>query len=696
MLFALSVSACVQTETSVYDGYTPESEDSLGGSGYSIGFCEELNQYGNATRGLVVESSFDVGSVFGVSAFELSDGSWDSTLDSPVAGEVPNKMYNMNVTLQDDDSWTYSPVATWPSNPIAKLRFFAYYPFSDDGFASGVADGGYPTVKAPIINSNPAEQVDYMVASTGLLDNSTSNSVILAFEHVLTQVDFNINYVTEDLAGDYVDCSAWTIKLYGITLSDVGQHTGVGRFSDEGDFGFEWDFDSNPELVTYELRSNSGHLVEDMEYADDVTPNYKRATTNSGLLLLQPQTLAAGQVGVEFIFSVNKNDGDDSEEEYFSQSVKAGEHQYVMGKRVVYQFTVNPLLAEEYDELTDGDVDVDVGDWEDENKDDTTLGSDSVDGNTGELEGENGWGEDNEDDTTLGSDSVDGNVDDVTGDDSWAGSGGNDNDFSGGSAGGDSGELEGENGWGEDNEDDTTLGSDSVDGNVDDVTGDDSWSGSGGHDNDFSGGTADGNVGDVTGDGSWGGSGGNDNDFSSGSAGGDSGELEGENGWGEDNKDDTTLGSDGVDGNVGDVTGDGSWGGSGGNDNDFSSGSAGGDSGELEGENGWGEDNKDDTTLGSDGVDGNVGDVTGDGSWAGSGGNDNDFSDSSTGDSGDIDGEDGWEGEGNGDGETELDGGSTGGDTGGDGGGNVGGDGNWDDETKDETELGGSGNNSVE
>ncbi|MFR9588372.1 MAG: fimbrillin family protein, partial [Rikenellaceae bacterium] len=673
LLSAFVVSACSQVDITTNGGSLSENGDSSQVGSATIGFWEELSSYGNSTRGLVVENGFDVGAVFGVSAFELSDGIWNSTLDNPDATELPSKLYNMNVTLQSDDTWVYAPAASWPEGEDAKLRFFAYYPYDADGFASGESDGGFPTIAVPVVSNTPDEQVDFMVASTGLLDNSTSNSVVLSFEHVLTQVDFSLNYVTVTADDQFIDCSDWDIKLYEIGLSGVGLHTGLGRFCEDG-IGFMWDYDADPTSVEYRLSAFDGHLVEELTYADAVTPNYARATTVDGVLLLQPQELSDSQVTVEFIFSVDKNDGE--ELGYYTQAVVASAHEYVMGKRIVYQYTLNPLVADEYEILTDGKLDVDVSDWEDgddKNTNDTTLGTDSttgdtdinggdwnngggnnndftggsVDGNVGDLEGGDDW-DDNENDTELGSGSTDGNVGGAEGEEGWEGDnenpdtslgsdstdgdtdvdggdwnngGGNNNDFTGGTVDGNVGGVDGEDGWEGDNEDpDTNLGSDSADGDTDINGGD--WNNGGGNNNDFTGGTVDGNVGGVDGEDGWDDNG-NDTELGSGSIDGNVGGTEGEEGWEGDNENpDTNLGSDSTSGQT-DVDGN-DWENGGGNNNDFTGGTVDGNVGGTEGEDNWEADNKDpDTNLGSDSVDGQT-DANGD-DWNDGGGNNNDF-----------------------------------------------------------------------
>ncbi len=408
LLITAFASSCLHASDEGVGNESISPEVAVGG----ISFCKQLSAYADSSgssKGLVIENNFVQGAAFGVLAYDLADGYWDSTLNSPVSGEVPGLMYNQKVELEDvnTDNWIYSPVVSWPED--TKIKFFAYYPYGDDMVVSLKDTAGYPVLSVPTINSDPAQQIDFMIAQTETLDNSISSKVSIDFEHVLSQIDFLINYQSVDDAGVAQNTLNWQVKPYSVTLSGVKNYSGIGQFSENG-FAWSYDDGSAASSSTYRLTVSGGHLSSvDVPIASG--SNHVKITTSTGVLLLLPQLIADGQVTVTFAVEIDKDDGEGFK--VYTLVVNAKAHEYVIGRRIVYQYTVNPYgLVGDDEEGVGSDLDVDVDEWEDfessDNEFGTVLGEDDLDLDQDEWANGNGNSNDFSDDGLTGE-----NVDDL-------------------------------------------------------------------------------------------------------------------------------------------------------------------------------------------------------------------------------------------------------------------------------------------
>lgn len=472
-------------------------------SGHSapvVDFVEGDDLLGDYNTKSSFSGYFEVNNSFGVSAYTLEDGSWDSTYDTPSANEFASKMYNREVTLvalTDDgvDTWEYNNVAQWPVDVSHTVKFFAYFPYTDGGIITDSLTTGYPKVKMPEIAAKPEDQVDYMVAVTEDDLNKNYGKVDLGFKHALSQITFTANFMLADSNGVELDDAnygdGWIVKVIGIKLSGTKVYSeAYGEFTDgvSGDDdielttgeGFNWiiNYDGASEAKEYQLDSDS-NTTSDIELnyyktsavgdGDEPDGEFKSINTYLGALILQPQELKAYEVKVLYnLYVENTNDADDARNGYYdvTSSVKA-DHEYIAGARTTYASTINPFggveifLPEIGDDdwegpgdqdtsldggFEDGDIDVEDEDWFDGNGNDNDFDGGLTGGDTGGVEGENGWEEDNKDDTELGSGSVDTGNTDVNGDD-WSGSVGNNNNFDSGLVGGNIGGVGGDEGW---------------------------------------------------------------------------------------------------------------------------------------------------------------------------------------------------------------------------------------------------------
>ncbi|MFR9596685.1 MAG: fimbrillin family protein [Rikenellaceae bacterium] len=632
ILFALFVFASCQR------GGVVESGLVSGHSAPIVDFVETgelLEAYkSNVASRSSFDGYFEVTNSFGVSAYTLEDGAWDSTTDNADALEIPDRLYNREVTLTDltdgVDTWEYDDVVQWPVDVNHTVKFFAYFPYTATGFKTSDSDAGYPQVEMPVIADDPAEQVDFLVAATYDDLNKNYGKVDLGFKHALSQITFTANFMLGDSNGVELDDAnygdGWSVQVVGIKIHGMRVYDDAyGEFTDgtSGDDditlssgeGFNWiiDYDGDSEEKEYELDSDSGttndvvlnyYKTEAHQEGDDPDGEFKTINTYLGALILQPQELETYQVKV--LYNLYVEDPDDTLTGYYevTSSVKY-DHEYVAGARTTYAATINPFggveifLPEidgdpEWEDGGDNDTDLDGGyvpgepdvdedDWIDGGGNDNGFGDNIGSGNVGENEGDPEWEDENTNDTELGGGTVPGEPD--LDEDDWIDGGGNDNGFGDNIGSGNVGGADGDANWEDENTNDTQLGGGTAPGEPD--LDEDNWIDGGGNDNNFSGGMIDGNIGNVGGEeDGWEEENSNDTELGNDSLEGDAGNVGGGENWEDENSNDTSLGNGSVSGDTNDAVTGGDWSGSGGNNNNFDNPLVGGNIGGVGGDDG--------------------------------------------------------------------------------------------------------------
>ncbi len=615
--------------------------------------------------------SFEVGDAFGVSAYVLESGIWDT------ATSLPDKLYNKKVELTNldadgTDTWEYDGVVQWPQNIVDKVKFFAYFPYSSDG-ANGMStittaddDAGYPVVSLPQVAEDPKEQIDYLVAATNKLDKN-NGKVALNFKHAYSQITFKANFMLADDTGAELDENEfgenWKATVEAITLYGTKAFSeGYGEFvaiqaGEEADIefanneneGFNWtiDYDSaeKQEDRTYELSSAAGTVSElELPYyknADESEAEFVTINSAAGALILQPQQFDFAEVKVMYTVNLTntENLSDERNGEYKVTSSVKTEHGYIAGARTTYMATINPFGGVEIFL-----EDLGVSDWEETDQSDNTLNSGQTDADvSGNGDEGDDWIDGSGNSNDFGDGQTDGDTSGSTGDD-WIDGNGNSNDFGDGQVDGNVGDN-GNTGW-EEEESDNNVGSGLTDGDTSGSTGDD-WIDGNGNSNDFGDGQTDGDTSGSTG-GDWNDGDGNSNDFGDGQV---DGSVDNEESDWEEEKSDNEIGSGLAESDTSGNNGEGGdWTDANGNSNDFGDGQTDGDtSGSTGGD--WVGGNGNSNDFGSVDADANTDNVeTPDGeSWEGDSSNsDNELSGNSSSSKPSIDGDDSWDNSGSG------------------------------------------------
>ncbi len=334
-ILALFVAACSKNEHSPDQPYVPSTD--------AIGFASEDNWEAAVTKGSIIGSEgFKDNDAIGVFAFFLDNGEWVPE------NEAPDFMYNQAVIYDaTTEKWDYTPAKYWSNDPADRIKFFGYYPHSPKSGDSGITLSANDAKGHPTITFTPHtdvdKQVDFLTATTALLQRplTTVGFVALQFDHQLTQVIFSakVNGPKEQITN---------VQVTEITFKGA-KYCG-GKYTDTG---FEWDINTavgGSENTTYSIK-NREPLSEDTKQLETglilKTADYTELVTEVGTMLLIPQKIADKQVVITINYNVTTIDGETTTH---SQTIEAPSHEFLKGRRMVYQFTID-LMDEYYIEL---------------------------------------------------------------------------------------------------------------------------------------------------------------------------------------------------------------------------------------------------------------------------------------------------------------------------------------------------------
>ncbi|MCM1142472.1 MAG: fimbrillin family protein [Muribaculum sp.] len=127
--------------------------------------------------------------------------------------------------VADTGAWASSSGCAWPGDRV-KARYFAYAPINDNAGIkpSSKEQTGVPTLTYTV-PSNPQNQPDLIVASTGEIVGEPSATPHLLFEHTLTAVKFTAN-------SDLPAGSITQIAIGGISLTATRDMENGGEWKD--------------------------------------------------------------------------------------------------------------------------------------------------------------------------------------------------------------------------------------------------------------------------------------------------------------------------------------------------------------------------------------------------------------------------------------------------------------------------------
>lgn len=227
---------------------------------------------------------------------------------------TPSLFFEENVSKRDADTWATGTTYYWPTS--GELAFFGMSPAVNNDFLwfdrYQAPAGENDAVISYIAPTEPEQQPDIVVASTGRMNNSESGEKVpMAFKHILSQVKFRVG--TEMQAG----------TINSITLTNVVKH---GYYHHAANGG-AWSLDEAGEDQTCNYTVDLDEAVTEGSTGTDL------GVTEQTLMML-PQTLGANcELVVEFV-------GSDGETRTLRASLAGGE--WTMGGTTVYNINIEP------------------------------------------------------------------------------------------------------------------------------------------------------------------------------------------------------------------------------------------------------------------------------------------------------------------------------------------------------------------
>lgn len=231
----------------------------------------------------------------GVSAYAYTD-TWDET-------RTPNYMYNVTASKSGSD-YLLASTYYWPGASY-KIRFFAYAPTANDGYAlSGSTHAGAPVISVTVPR-DVSRQQDLLVAQTGELNGDNSSAVPLNFNHALTAIRF--------VCGN--DMQSGTVK--SVSLKNVYSR---------GEYNMETKgWNSLDDLATFSQELNQSTTGS----------GNQPLTSGAQTFMMIPQTLPEN-AQIEVVFTDN-TDTD------HTLTADIGHTQWPMGKTVTYRISSSSI-----------------------------------------------------------------------------------------------------------------------------------------------------------------------------------------------------------------------------------------------------------------------------------------------------------------------------------------------------------------
>ncbi len=221
---------------------------------------------------------------------------------------LPNFMYNQEVTWKSDDAeggiWQYSPVKYWPSNPLEKVSFFAYAPYTDTFGATGITaitpntTDGDPKLSFKM-DENADNQIDLLYSNNAMDIRKQTNAetVNFRFKHALSRIGFKrVAVIDENSVENGNEHTAnGELSKHGIDLTDKSTvvinsvSISSSQFGDSGELNLrtgEWD-----KYVagsrTYTLSADHGDFINSTLTPDD-SNTVMQLTKDDKYLMVMP------------------------------------------------------------------------------------------------------------------------------------------------------------------------------------------------------------------------------------------------------------------------------------------------------------------------------------------------------------------------------------------------------------------------
>ena len=236
----------------------------------------------------------------------------DYNIETP--NHLPNFMYNQEVTWKAgnaDDAedaeggmWQYSPVKYWPNNPLEKVSFFAYAPYTGTFGTTGItAITSNTTAGDPKLSFKMDENVDnqidllYSNGAINLSKQTIEEKVNFRFKHALSRIGFKRVAVIDEnsVENGNEDNGNSELSKHGIALTENSTvvinsvSISSSQFGDNGDFNLrtgEWE-NYEAKSHTYTLTSENGDFINSTLTPDNAT-TVMNLTKDDKYLMVMP------------------------------------------------------------------------------------------------------------------------------------------------------------------------------------------------------------------------------------------------------------------------------------------------------------------------------------------------------------------------------------------------------------------------
>ncbi len=219
----------------------------------------------------------------------------------------PNFMYNQEVTWKGDDAeggmWQYTPVKYWPSNPLEKVSFFAYAPYTDTFGATGITaitpntTDGDPKLSFKM-DENADNQIDLLYSNNAMdiRKQTIAEKVNFRFKHALSRIGFKRVAVIDEnsVENGNEDNGTGELSKHSIALTEKSTvvinsvSISSSQFGVSGDFNLrtgEWE-NYEAKSHTYTLTADNGDFVNSTLTPDNATTVMNLTKDNKYLMVM--------------------------------------------------------------------------------------------------------------------------------------------------------------------------------------------------------------------------------------------------------------------------------------------------------------------------------------------------------------------------------------------------------------------------
>ncbi len=248
---------------------------------------------------------------FGVFASYTQSADWSN--------HTPNFMFNQLV-VENNGTWSYSPIKYWPTKKGEKISFFAYAPHTNDTSTGIVVTSdnshtGAPTIKYTVSEANLETQADFVAdvlmnqekEGDGTSLDDAPRTVTFKLNHELTRVGFEAMLDREAWGVD--DANKTQVNITSIKFQTAPNLYETATYT----FATTNDTDpANPERGEWSAHTTHGSDLDITSLLNTSAASGLGSYTKNGILLKNTTavTLFKKTDGVqEYLFLIPKNEG---------------------------------------------------------------------------------------------------------------------------------------------------------------------------------------------------------------------------------------------------------------------------------------------------------------------------------------------------------------------------------------------------